>query len=195
MKTIAIANQKGGVGKTTTAVNLADYLCREELRVLLVDLDSQGNAATHLGLKPANGLQRVLQNGERVAQVAIEARPHMGFIPNDHTSETVKIFVQSANFKEYLISNMLKDAPYDVVIIDMPPSTDVLHVLALVASDYVIIPTKLDHLAMVGVAQIMDTLRSLDNFPGVSAPAVIGVLPTMFDRPTTTAFSPASLPW
>lgn len=186
MKTLAIQNQKGGVGKTTTAVNLAAWFAEKGRRVLVLDLDGQGNVAPLLRKERGNGLMRLLVAQELLARVAIGARPRLDIIANDHTAETVKAWAQSVSFREFLVANALEQAEgeYDLTIIDTPPSTDLLHISALVASDYILVPTLLDFLAMDGIGYVLNTLRSMTRFAGVVPPAMIGVAPTMFDRTT-----------
>ncbi len=186
MTTIAIANQKGGVGKTTTAISIAQWFTEHGKRVLVVDLDGQGHVATGLKQEKANGLYKLLVEGQDVRKVAIEARPGLGVVSNDHTGELVKTYIQQANFKEYVLANALEDAQdaYDLVVLDTPPSTDVLHMLALVASDYLVIPANMDFYALDGVGYVYKTLRTLARYPGVTPPGVVGVLPTLFDRTT-----------
>ena len=182
---IAIGNQKGGVGKTTTAINLAGYYARRGQRVLVLDLDGQGHVAPSFGMPKANGLYRLLVLEESISQVSVQARDNIWIIQNDHTCEMAKEHVKQANFREYMLANVLADATdYDLVLIDTPPSTDVLHVLALVASDFAIIPANLDHLALDGVNYILKTLRTLGRYPGVTPPVLIGVLPTKHDKVT-----------
>ena len=183
---ISIANQKGGVGKTTTAINLAHKFAMMNKSVLLLDLDGQGHAATGLKLEKSNGLYRLLVDGQPLESVRQSARPNLDIVTNDHTGELVKTHIQQANFKEYILANALEEAAqqYDLIVLDTPPSTDVLHILALVASDYLLIPANMDYLALDGVGYVYKTLRTLARYPGVTPPAVIGVLPTMFDRTT-----------
>ena len=182
--TIAITNQKGGVAKTTTAVNLAQYFAQHGQHVLLVDLDSQGHAALSLGIQPNNGLYRLLVEGQPVAQTVTPARDHLDVIANDHTAELVRLHAMQASFREYLLHTALENAPYDLILLDTAPSTDVLHVSALVASDYLLIPAVMDYLPIESVTKILRTNASLGQIPNVEPPAVIGVLPTMFDRTT-----------
>ncbi len=186
MTTLAIANQKGGVAKTTTAINIAYWFSHHDYRVLIVDLDGQGHVATGFKLEKSNGLYRLLVEGREGRSVVEQARPNLDVITNDHTGELVKVHIQQATFKEYVLANALEDAQtqYDLVILDTPPSTDVLHVLALIASDYLVIPSNMDFYALDGIGYIFKTLRALARYPGVTPPAVIGVLPTLFDRTT-----------
>jgi len=182
---IAIANQKGGVGKTTTACNLAFYFSQQGRRVLIVDLDSQGHAALSFGIQPNNGLYRLLVEGQSISQVVTPVRENLDVIANDHTAELVRLHATQASFREYMLAQALDDAPYDLIVLDTAPSTDVLHVSALVASDYLLVPAIMDFLPIESVTKILKTNASLHRIPNVDPPIVIGVLPTMFDRVTT----------
>ena len=99
MTTIAIANQKGGVGKTTTALSVAHQFALEGKRVLAVDLDGQGHLATGLRLAKGNGLYQLLVEEKPISQAVINARPNLDVLTNDHTGEWVKTHVQQANFR------------------------------------------------------------------------------------------------
>lgn len=184
MITIAISNQKGGVGKTTTAIHVGHWFAMQGRRVLLVDLDGQGHVATGLRLAKADGLHQWLVQEVPVRAAVKEARPGLDVVTNDHTGEWVKTHLQQAAFREYALANALDGLEYDLIVLDTPPSTDVLHVLALVASDYLVVPAAMDFFALDGVGYVMRTLKSLGRYPGVTAPALVGVLPTMFDRTT-----------
>ncbi len=183
-RVIAIANQKGGVGKTTTAVTMSYYFAQRGQRVLLIDLDSQGHASLSLGIPPNNGLYRLLVEKQPITQVATSARDNLDVIANDHTAELVRLHATQASFREYMLDQALVDAPYDLIILDTAPSTDVLHVSALVASDFLLIPAIMDYLPIESVTKILATNASLQNIPNVVPPIVLGVLPTMFDRVT-----------
>ncbi len=186
-KVIAIANQKGGVGKTTTAITLAHWFALQSKRTLLIDLDSQGNVAPGFGFPLGDGLYHLLVQEKGLDDVVESIRDHLDLINNDHTCELVKQHVQQANFREYLLDTALEEArdKYDLIFIDTPPSTDVLHMLALVASDYLIVPSSLDNYAILGIGKLLKTVRTLNRYPNVTPPALIGILPTMYDRLTT----------
>ncbi len=184
-KIIAVANQKGGVGKTTTTISLAHSMAMEGKRVLIVDLDSQGHIAPGFRQEKGNGLQRLIVEEQPIDNVVLTVRHNLDIVTNDHTCELVKEHVKQLNFREYLLANILGDITgYDLIFLDTPPSTDVLHILALVASDYVILPTTPDYYALDGVAYILKTLRTLARYPEVEPPVLIGALPTLFDRVT-----------
>jgi chromosome partitioning protein len=186
MITIAIANQKGGVGKTTTAVNLGAWFADQGLRVLIVDLDGQGHVATGLNLPKSDGVYRWLVRGQAVEEAMMPAADRLCVIRNDHTGELVKEHVRNMNFREHVLSNALAEVEgrWDLCILDTPPSTDVLHVLALVAADYAIIPALMDFYALDGINYEIRTLRDLARVPGIKAPELLGILPTRFERRT-----------
>jgi chromosome partitioning protein len=182
MKIVAFANQKGGVGKTTTAVTLAHGLALRGLKTLLVDLDPQGHVAYALGLPKTNGLYRLVVLNEAIHKVIVPARPNLDILPGDKHTEKVKRHITLSDFRETILAETLHRTPYDVILLDMAPSLDVLHVNGLVASDWVLIPTRLDALAVDGVKEILLTMGEVSNrghtFEGYS------ILPTFFDRTT-----------
>lgn len=178
---LTIANQKGGVAKTTSAVTLGHGLAQAGFRVLIVDLDPQGHVAFTLGLDKSNGLYRLLVDAEPLKKIVITARPNLDIVASDKTGEAAKRYVTTINFRERVISRALKGVDYDVVILDTPPSIDVLHVAALVASNWVVIPTKLDALAVDGVNEILRSMAEVEQdhrFDGYS------IVPTFYDRTT-----------
>jgi len=176
------------VGKTTTVINMGAWFASHGFRVLLVDLDGQGHVATGLGVEKNNDLYRWLVDGRfpgRPTGQRVGKSP-LYIICNDHTVEMVKEHVRNANFREHLLRNALAEAAkdYDLCILDTPPSTDVLHILALVAADFLIIPALMDYYALDGINYELRTLRDLKRVPGVTAPELLGILPTRFERRT-----------
>jgi chromosome partitioning protein len=182
MKIVSFANQKGGVGKTTSAVTLADGLARGGRRTLLVDLDPQGHVAFAFGLDKSPGLYRWICLEEPLHKVTFNVRPGLDILPGDKNTEKVKRQITLSDFRETTLLDRLNAAPYDVVIMDMAPSLDVLHVNGLVASHWVVIPTRLDAMAVDGVKEILLTMGEITQrghpFQGY------GILPTFFDRTT-----------
>ncbi len=181
MTILTVANQKGGVGKTTTAVTLAHGLALAGQHILLVDLDPQGHVAFALGMDKAPGLYRLVVDEEPITNVAIYSRENLDIVPGDKKTEKAKRTIVISNFPAEIMSRVLKDAPYDVIILDMAPSLDVLHVSAPMASDWVLIPTKLDAMAVDGVNEV---LRSMGEVAERGHRIGYSILPTFFDRTT-----------
>ncbi len=185
METIAIANLKGGVLKTTTAVTLGHGLALAGWRVLLVDLDHQGHAAVSLGLEKSPGFHTLItQENLPLDQIVVNARENLDIIPNDKSMADAKDLLAAKRFRERFLANRLKpaSAQYDALIFDMAPSFDLIHTAALLTSSYVLIPAKLDHLAIDGINEMLREMAILSDegygFKGFF------VLPTLFDRTT-----------
>ena len=182
--TMAILNQKGGVGKTTTAVTLASGLARNGYRVLLIDLDTQGNVADSLGLPHGDDLRRLLSPDLRCPLdqvITSSGLDRLDVIRSDKSTTALKQTLAGVTLREYILADVLESAAYDVILLDCAPSADLLHFAALVAADYLLIPTRLDKLAVNGVRDALQTLAALKR---ISHCQVAGILPTFYERVT-----------
>lgn len=164
MAIFAVLNQKGGVGKTTTAVTIASALARQDYSALLIDLDSQGNVADSLGLETGDDLRRLL-SPDLLLPLAQVVKPsehlNLDVIRADKTTAVLKQILAGVDLREYVLADALAHNDYDVIVFDCAPSVDLFHIAALVAADFIVIPTRLDKLAVNGVRDALQTLASL----------------------------------
>ena len=184
-KIIAVVNQKGGVGKTTTAINVAAQLADAKTSVLLVDLDPQGNATSGLGIPK-----------EQAAQTTYEVICGGTLLPNAvQESHVAQLFVLPANAnlagaevelvgtarREFALQRALQAASYDYVIIDCPPSLGLLTINGLTAATSVLIPVQAEYYALEGLSQLLNTIQAVrgSTNPGLD---LLGIALTMFDR-------------
>ena len=183
---ISVSNQKGGVGKTTTAVNLATALCAVGKKVLLVDLDSQGNASTGLGVRRSD-IQKssydILFDEAGVEDVVVRTKiPRLSVVPSSLHLAGAEIELVSAESREYKLRKALrKPLPYDYVIIDCPPSLSLLTLNAFVAVDSIIVPLQCEFYALEGLSHLVKTIERVQrNFnPDLD---IHGVVLTMYDQ-------------
>lgn len=192
MKTIAILNQKGGVGKTTTAVTLAHGLALAQFRTLLVDLDPQGNVSDALGLTKSDGLCQLLVNEAGLECVTPSGREYLDVLQSNKRTVEAKQVLAGQSFRETAVQRGLARIfdqasaagdGYDVCILDTAPGADLLQIGALIAADAFLIPVNLSHLAVVGASDALATAASLKQVAGLSG-EFWGALPTMWDRVT-----------
>ncbi|MBA2544512.1 MAG: ParA family protein [Deltaproteobacteria bacterium] len=189
---IAILNQKGGTGKTTTAVNLAAGLAERMSGVLLIDTDAQGNVGVSLGVAGEKSLYHVLVDGVDPTEACVPVRQHLDVITSDSTLAAAEIFLarQNPDARSKLLMKRLDKMQvsrrYDFVIIDCGPSLNLLNQNALSYVDEVLIPVTCDYLALVGVKQVLRTIKDVERHLG-HAVRVSGVLPTFYDGRTRLA--------
>jgi chromosome partitioning protein len=189
-RTIAIANQKGGVGKTTTAVNLGASLAVAEQSTLIIDCDPQGNTTSALGFPKDPARRTLYQNlilGEPLERIVLHTQVEgLDIIPSDKNLVGASVELVSMEGREYRLKQSLgalKDK-YTFIFIDCPPALDLLTLNALAASDSVLIPIQCEYLALEGVSELLDTLMRLRRTIN-PALAIEGILLTMYDDRTT----------
>ena len=186
-QTLCIANQKGGVGKTTTAINLASALALTGQRVLLADLDPQANATSGLGLFDATHRAPIypMLLGERSVQETIATSPSAGVdvLPSGPDLVGAEIELQNTEHRANALKTALKalDQSYDFVIIDCPPSLGMLTLNALVAAKHLLIPLQTEYFALEGISALMRTLAAIrgNEHPDLN---LLGIVLTLFDR-------------
>ena len=180
---IAIANQKGGVGKTTTCVNLCAALCRMGKRVLLVDGDPQGNASSGMGVSKASkpNTYDLLINGS-AAEDCIVHTEYGDVIPTGNELAAASVELIDAEEREYVLKKALLSlyADYDYIFVDCPPSLELLTVNALVAADSVLIPMQCEYYALEGITDLMTSIKMCNRRLNRRL-EVVGIVLTMYD--------------
>ena len=186
---IAISNQKGGVGKTTTSINLSSAIANKGKRVLLIDLDPQGNTTSGLGVNKAEvsrGIYHVLCGESTVDQaLMVTGNQNLKLVPASIDLAGAEVELLSRNKREFILKEALEPIKnaFDYILIDCPPSLTVLTLNALTAANKVIVPIQCEFFALEGLGQLMNTVKLVKQHLNPEL-AVDGVVCTMFDSRT-----------
>lgn len=185
---IAVVNQKGGVGKTTTAVNMAAQLAAPRQPVLLVDLDPQGNATSGLGISKSDlnaSTYEVLCHGLSLSDAIQKTRiPGLSVLPTNTNLTGAEVELVNQTSREFRLQQVLANADCKYVIIDCPPSLGLLTVNGLTAADAVIIPVQAEYYALEGLGQLLETIQRVRRSVNPTLD-LLGVVVTMFDKRTS----------
>ncbi len=184
-KIIAVVNQKGGVGKTTSTINIAAQLATEKHSCMIVDLDPQGNASSGLGLSKdqlPNTMYEVLSGTAALAEAVAETNVAQLFVvPSNANLAGSEIELVGRTQREFVLREALAAATYEYILIDCPPSLGLLTINALTAADSVLIPVQAEYYALEGLSQLLNTIQAVraSTNPGLE---LLGIALTMYDR-------------
>jgi len=185
---IAVLNQKGGVGKTTTVINLASYLAQAGKRVVIVDADPQGNATSGIGIDknaiPLTLYDGLLRKKNSSDILTITAHKNITIIPSNANLAGAEVELTSVHGREFALKELLNGLLADYIIIDCPPSLGLLTVNALCAADKVLIPVQTEYYALEGITQLLQIVQKVQKSANPKL-SILGVLLTMYDQRTT----------
>ena len=185
MRVIAIVNQKGGCGKTTTAINLAACLAAQSRKVLLIDLDPQAHATLGLSVKPEEaerGMYEVLSGEATLDEVIAQILPNLALAPSNIALSAIEQFLAGTPERERQLASRLAmlQEPFDYVLIDCPPSVGLLTFNALIACQEAIVPVETSFFSLQGVVKLSETIKLIGEKIGHEI--TVQILPTKFDR-------------
>ena len=192
-RVISVANQKGGVGKTTTTINLGASLAYEGKKVLLIDSDAQGNATSGLGISKGEiteDIYDVLINDSKISDVLVSSsRENMDVVPASIQLAGAEVELSNMDHRETRLKKAIEEIKdqYDYILIDCPPSLGHLTINAFTASDSVLIPVQCEYYALEGLSQLLNTIRLVQKHFNTDL-KIEGVLLTMLDRRTNLGY-------
>jgi chromosome partitioning protein len=187
---VAVLNQKGWVGKTTTAINLGAYLAKAGQRVLIIDFDPQGNASSGLGIDKQSTettIYQVLAGKTKIDKAIVETIvPNLSLIVANQDLAAAEVELANTDHREYQLKEALGVLDYDYVFIDCPPALGLLTVNALTAAHWLLIPVQAEYYALEGLSQLLSVMQRVKQGLNTNL-ELLGVVVTMFDSRTTLA--------
>lgn len=181
MKTIALINQKGGTGKTTTAINLGSALAAKGKKVLLIDFDPQANLTYSFGIQPEKGSITEFLQGKQTLQTLLTSKEELDILPSSPNLADYEVSIVNKIGRENILKDRLKDVKgYDYVFVDCPPSLSILTVNALNATSEVLIPLQMEILSLQGLSQLLGTIQEVKQVLNKKL-KIRGIVASMYD--------------